>query len=162
MTTPSSKIGALCQKHGFTLCIESPLTHRFPPSAAPSLVIELDRDKHPKASFQLCGTSEQVYQKFLAVLQAMGWEPPTPTGISPHQIAPGPDWYEVVDAAGHDALKVGDRVQIVEPPVGCRNFLYRSDATLHSPYDNEGNYVALISKPLPTPDSPQSWPTPPA
>jgi hypothetical protein len=101
---------------------------------------------------------KRIYQKFLAVLQAMGWEPPTPTGISADQIQPGPDWYEVIDAAGHKTLEVGNSVQMVEAPVGAWNLLYRSDGTLHRPLDNEDNYVTLISKPLPTLDAPAPTP----
>jgi hypothetical protein len=83
----------------------------------------------------------------------MGWEPPTPTGISADQIQPGPDWYEVVDAADHKTLEVGNSVQMAEAPVGAWNLLYRSDGTLHRPLDDGDNYVTLISKPLPTPDA---------
>jgi hypothetical protein len=154
MTTPSEKIVALCEKHGFNLRIETPLTRPLPPSATPSRVIQFDRNKHPGVSFQLCGTNEQIYQKFLAVLQAMGWEPPTPTGISADQIQPGPDWYEVVDAADHKTLEVGDSVQMARAPVGAWDLLYRSDGTLHNLQKADGNYVTLISKPLPTLDAP--------
>ena len=146
MTDPIQKIKALCEKHGFECW---PFGSR---------VITFDR-LEPRTTLQISGTDlEQIYQKFLAVLQAMGWEPPTPTGTSAAAIKPGPDWYEVVDAADHDTLKVGDRVQMVESPADCNNWLYRSDGTLHGLQDDANNYITLISKPLPTPDAPASTP----
>jgi hypothetical protein len=141
--TPFDKITALCKKNGFECRPVTPHT------------IQFDCRGRPGTHFQLIGNPEQIYQKFLAVLQAMGWEPPTPTGISADQIQTGPDWYEVVDTAGHDALRVGDRVQVIQDPMKCK-FLCRSDATLHTPYDCEGNYVTLVGKPLPTPDAPET------
>jgi hypothetical protein len=155
MTTPLKKIGALCEKHGFSLYIETP---SFLPLAIPFLDIRLDRDEHPKASFRLCGTNEQIYQKFLAVLQAMGLESPTPTGISAGNILSAPDWYKVVDAAAHDTLKVGDIVQMVRTPSGADFWLYRLDGTLHDLQNDLGDYVNLIGKPLPTPDAPAPTP----
>ena len=145
MTDPMQKIAALCKKHGFT-CL---------PRGMLSLVF--DRFE-PPTKFEIFGTNEQIYQKLLAVLQAMGWESPTLAGISADQIQPGPDWYEVIDAADHHTLKIGDSVQMVETPVGASKLLYRSDGTLHRPLDDENNYVTLISKPLPTPNA--SAPTP--
>jgi hypothetical protein len=112
----------------------------------------------PQVKFEIFGNPEQIYQKFLAVLQAMGWEPPTPTGISASEIPPGPDWYEVINTASCDTLKVGDMVQMVETPIDYNNFLYRSDGTLHSLQEADGNYVTLISKPLPTPEAPAPTP----
>lgn len=144
MTDPMQKITALCKKHGFTFCSQSPRA------------IVFDRECDPQAKFEVFGDLDQIYQKFLAVLQAMGWEPPTPAGISADQIQPGPDWYEVVDAVAHNTLRVGDSVQIVKTPFGVWDLLYRSDGTLHQPLDGEDNYVTLISKPLPTSDAPAS------
>jgi hypothetical protein len=143
MTNPMQKITALCEKHGFTCWPQG------------RLIIVFDR-VDPPTKFEIFGNLEQIYQKFLAVLQAMGWEPPTPTGIKATAITPGPDWYEVIDATSYDALKVGDRVQMVETPIEYDNFLYRSDGTLHNLQKADGNYFTLISKPLPTFDAPAS------
>jgi hypothetical protein len=161
MTDPMQKITALCEKHGFTCLLEAPHTYGLPRPAAFPLSIQFDRNAYPVTSFQVYGAStdlEQIYQKFLAVLQAIGWESPTPTGISAAAIPPGPDWYEVIDAAAHDTLEVGDKVQMVESPIDYDNFLYRSDGTLHNLQKADGNYFTLISKPLPTPDAPPPTP----
>jgi hypothetical protein len=146
MTDPMQKITALCEKHGLEC---RPVT----PHA-----IQFDCRGRPGTHFQLIGNPEQIYQKFLAVLQAMGWEPPTPTGTSAAAIKPGPNWYEVIDTAGYDTLRVGDMVQMVETPIDYNNFLYRSDGTLHNLQKADGNYVTLISKPLPTPEAPAPKP----
>lgn len=156
-TDPMQKITALCKKHEFTCRLEAQQTCGFPLPAAFPLSIQFNRDNYPETNFQLHGTNtdpEQIYQKFLAVLQAMGWESPTPAGISADQIQPGPDWYEVVDAAAHDTLRVGDSVQMVNTPLCAWNLLYRSDGTLHDLQKADGNYVTLISKSLPTTDPP--------
>ena len=147
MTDPMQKITALCKKHGFT-CL---------PRGMLSLVF--DRPE-PQAKFEIFGNSEQIYQKFLAILQVMGWEPPSPTGTSAAAIAPGPDWHEVVDAADHYTLKIGDTVQMVAAPKEADYdlFLYRSDGTLHWLQGDQSHFVTLISKPLPTPDAPASTP----
>jgi hypothetical protein len=57
------KIAALCKKHGFECRPDTPHA------------IQFDCMRHPGTHFHLIGTSEQIYQKFLAVLQAMGWQP---------------------------------------------------------------------------------------
>jgi hypothetical protein len=145
MTTPFNKITALCEKHGFT----------FWPRGILSLVFHRPE---PQAKFEISGNPEQIYQKFLAVLQAMGLEPSTPTGTSAAAIEPGPNWYEVIDTASCDTLKVGDMVQMVETPIDYDNFFYRSDGTLHNLQKADGNYVTLISRPLPTPDAPAPTP----
>lgn len=147
MTTPMQKIEDLCKKHRFKFYAYGIRPCVFFNRLQPRIVLEIS------------GTDvEQIYQKFMAILQAMDLEPPTPTGISADKIQPGSDWYEVIEAAGHDTLNVGDSVQMVEAPIGCRIWLYRLDGTLHQLMSEEGNYITLISKPFPTPDAPPPTP----
>ena len=136
MNSSESKIAALCKKHGFECCPDGPFALQF------------DRWAVPRAHFQLHGVSpnlEQVYQKFLAVLQAMGWEPATSAtleSVSAGSIPPGPSWYEITKADEHATLKIGDIVQMVECP-NSNNWLYRADGTLHD-LRGKKTYVMLI------------------
>jgi hypothetical protein len=76
-------------------------------------------------------------------------------------VAPSPSWFIVTRTHGHETLKVGDLVRVVEDPL-CRNWIYRRDATLHELRGDDDCYVELqlamftIEKEGPLPQEPST------